>query len=532
MKNVAHRINELVRLVKYYDYMLHLKGETIIADEIYDAMRKELESLESMYPQYIRKDSPSLYIGQIDTACDKIIHRSIPMLSLRHTYNKNEILSFVENSLKHYGSLCVEPKIDGVAISVAYINGLIDSISLRGDGYKGEDITHFSAYIHNLQLKINDFSGEIRGEIITPKNIIKNNNRNYVSGALRRKQADDFNLKFFPYKVINFTKSFETQQDSLVWLINNGFEIANYYIIDDINQIDTTINSLKSNDCEFFTDGIVIKINDLKVGEKLGITNRYPRDAIAFKFAEKLKNTTIMDIKWNINRIGALIPVLVLNPIEIDGSKITKVHGFNKRYLENNNLGINSIVTIARVGDVIPQISNIIQSSEFIKLNSCPFCNNVITETDINYLCVNINCKEKNLQIILYFFESLKIDGLSIKILNRFFDDGLTDLIGILKYINRKSWIIDKNDSNAYNNWLQRLETLTMKDILIALGINGVSKGYLDKLNIVSPDDLQSLNFTNNKKDIIFKEFIDLNYKLILEISEILLCNKNNEKNN
>ena len=261
MKEIINRINQLVRLVKYYDYMLHIKGKTLISDEIYDAMRRELEDLEGQYPNLIREDSPSLYIGCISNSCNRTITRNIPMLSLRHTYNEKDILKFVDDVLKIDESIVIEPKIDGVAVSLHYIDGILDSMSLRGDGYQGEDISHFSPCVQNVLLQINDFNGEIRGEVIAPRDKITENNRNYVAGCLRRKGAKDFGLIFYPYKIINTNFSLQTE---CLEFLKKHMKIAHYKMLKNIDNLFEFIDEVKNHDFEFFIDGVVLKMNNLR----------------------------------------------------------------------------------------------------------------------------------------------------------------------------------------------------------------------------------------------------------------------------
>jgi DNA ligase (NAD+) len=550
-EEVEDRIKKLVRLVKYYDYMLHIKGKTIIKDEIYDAMRKELETLEMQYPELILPDSPSLYIGTVSASCNKIIKRTVPMLSLKHTYNKSELEKFINNSFTIDNKIIMEPKIDGVAVSATYIDGYIDNLSLRGDGYNGEDITHFAPYIKNLPLFIETEiqNIDIRGEIIAPKNLIKKNNRNYVAGCLRRKDAKDFGLEIIAYKVIfnkeidnnlgnddnktsnidnnlgnddnNLWNEMMTQEKCLEWL-EKICRIPKFIILKKEDDCLEKIDRFLENDFDFFHDGIVLKLNNIRIGESLGITNRYPKNAIAYKFTEKSQVTKIKEIDWNINRQGILIPVCILHPIEINGSKITKVHAYNKRYLQSNNLGINSIINISRVGDVIPQIANIIESSGFEKLTKCPFCSSDLEENEINYICLNELCKERSFQNILYFFNKLKVDGMSNNIINNFLSKNIISITDIIEHLENKKWPENKNEFKVYEKWQQKKHSITFSELIIAIGIQNISDVYINNLKINKPEDLLNIQREIGQKSESFFDFINKNYYYILNLWNLI----------
>lgn len=539
------RMKKLVRLVKYYDYELHIKGNTSLNEELYDSMRRELEFLEQNYPNNIFPDSPSLYIGHVSASCNKTIKRSTPMLSLRHTYDIVELKTILKDLLKH-SSIVVEPKLDGVAVSLNYIDGILDSVSLRGSGDTGEDIMHFAPYLINVPLEIKDFNGEIRGEIIVCKNKITENNRNYVSGFLRRKEAENFDGKFFPYTVLN--NEISSQEMALNWL-QKYFHIPYYELIkNNDNKLDLIIENMYNKEYEFFIDGLVFKLNDLTIN--LGITNRYPRNAIAFKRSEKYQSTKVIDIKWSMNRIGSLIPVVLLKQISINGNKISKVHGHNKGYIEKYKIGIDSEVVIARVGDVIPQIVNVTVSTEPVILDKCPFCNKLLEISIMHYKCINEFCKEKLLQQVIYFFNKLKIKNLNSNVLSQFISENenwFHVLNKIILEINNKNWPKTKVEYKIREQWIKNVlsKNYNLVDILLALGIPGLSDSFFQNLKPHQNIDFYIEMFKN--KDIIIPNIKEPKIKILkknntlvnflekykIEINNLLLlCNLNNDENN
>jgi DNA ligase (NAD+) len=511
--NIESRINTLIRKIRFYSYMLHVKGETLIDDAIYDSMRRELESLEEEYPKFLRKDSPSLYVSLMNSSAERIITHTSPMLSLRHTYNYDELNKIIENFFKIDDCIIVEPKIDGVALSLIYEDGFLDSISLRGDGEKGEDITHMIPYIENISMQIENFTGNIRGEVICPKHIIKDNNRNYVSGALRKKYGDFHNLFFYPYYVKN--SEIFNQQDAIIFL-QKYFKISYYEVLNNIENLKATVDKVQNYNYDFFIDGVVLKLNNFTREE--GFTNRYPKNAIAFKFTDSYLSTFVKDIQWNINRSGFLIPLIHVNTIEINGSKIKKIHGHNKKYLLINKISKNAKVNVARVANVIPQITHVIEAGDMLEpLTHCPYCKEPLEESEIHYMCKNISCVGILNQRNLYFFQQLNIKGLGQSTLEKLINKN-TDIVEILKDLESYNWVTSLNHRKIAITLSSYMRNISLIEILTALGIENVSKASLNKienLRLENLEDLKGIVFKDSKKFNNLKMYLERNQKLI-----------------
>jgi DNA ligase (NAD+) len=490
-----NRIRELVRLLKYYDYEFHIKGNQLISEYERDGLRRELEELEEKYPQYILKDSPSFYVGIVQEDY-KIIKRKVPMLSLKHSYDKEEIIKWIEKHSK-YGDFIIESKFDGVAVSAVYIDGILDSLSLRGNGYEGEDITKFAPYIHNLPLKIQNENIEIRGEVCLRNG--NSNSRSLVSGYLRSKIPYKWNCDFIPYYVDKFFK----RSEGLEYL-KQFMKIEKYYLSSNSSEIISMSNRFST---EYETDGIVIKIDNKE--NNLGFTDRYLKDSIAYKFQNEQYETKVINIQWNIGRKGQLIPVLIIDPIEINGVIINKVTAHNKRRLnENPSIGINSKITIERVGNVVPQIQKIIESTEPPILTQCPFCSSDLIETNIHYVCKNPNCSEKIYKKLIHFFQQLDFKGINKNIIYRFeiLNDYLYSLRKVLMELKETSWIINKNDQKAFLVFSEKRLNISKERYLECLGIEGVN-------NLLKIKGLWKERF---------EKYLKENQKLIDEIYEIL----------
>ncbi len=468
---IKKRIDELIRLVNYYDNVLHIQNNPIVSEEEYDTVRKELENLENDYPKYFRSDSPTLFIQYKICKKDKKIKRINPLLSLRHTYSIDESKNNINNMLNVSDYIIVEPKIDGVAVEIHYINNLIESISLRGNGFEGEDISHFIPYIKNLCLKIDNFTGYIRGEIYVPKNFIESNHRNYVAGSLRKKVADDYNLNFIPYKLIIEKKI--TYLESLEFLAKHFEKTIFYKKSNDINLVIEYIKEIWAIDFDFVIDGSIIKsnINDITY------TGRYHNNIFAYKFSSSKYQSVIKDIIWNLDRSGNLIPTCIIEPITIDGAVIKKINGHNKKYLQIKKIGIGTHISICRKGNIVPQILSVLSNENTINIEKCPECQNLVKELNIHYVCDNSKCLENKKKF--FFFKCLNIEGLSNNILDRFKNLSILEIIDKLKI---QTWCTNVNDQKVYQLYNQQRKEINLKKILECLSIPGISSGFLNKL--------------------------------------------------
>jgi DNA ligase (NAD+) len=488
---IKNHMNTLIKKIKYHEHMFHVVGTKTIDDSIYDSWRKELEELENHFPQLVNLHSPSLYIGEAPNG--EKVQREIPMLSLRHSYNKNEIERFC-NDFKEE-TFIIEPKVDGVAVSVVYKGGKIESVSLRGNGYEGENISHLSNFIHDLPLYCN-YDIEVRGEAYIPKHISYENKRNFTAGYLRKKKPEPDQVCFIAYKLIG---SLCSQSDCLEYMNSLGFTVVPFEKANSKNVIQISEDFCKK-DFLFETDGVVIKINNLELN--LGRTIRYTRDAIAYKFSTHGEKTIIRDIKWGISRTGILVPTCVFDEIKINGCFITKCHGHNKKNLEIKKIGIGAVVSVVRIGNVIPYIEQVIQEGESVKLDFCPFCSSQIQETAINYVCPNKNCLGVLQAKFLYFFEKLEIKGLGEKLILRFFvkNSVLEDLIlETIKKLKSGTWISDKNDQKAFENFQKKRYSLTIEDLIIASAVEGIA----------NLSQLKKINSIQGKRSKNLKDFLD-----------------------
>ena len=550
-------MTKLIKEIKIADDAFHF-GEPIISEAERDRLHMELEQLEQDYG--ILPNSPTLSLGGIIESKSSTVEneygiienikisRSVPMLSMEHTYNKDVCIKKIEKLLK-YGDLIIEPKIDGVALAAVYEYGFLSNISLRGDGYIGENVMKFAHFIGNLPENLNEIYIkntkeatvaydlltkpyiQIRGEVITYKTV--ENKRNYVAGFLRRKvlgeelpidinelknvdetfigatkrKKSDYPLYFIPYDLME-VKSHTTKYE----ILKEYFDIPKYYKINKLEDF----YDYKYLTYDFPIDGIVIKLNE-KI--ELGSTNRYYKNLFAYKAKQLEHITTVTDIIWTMQRDGRLTPICIINPIIIDSSKITRVSAHNYRFVLKNNIGIESKVSIERVGNVIPKIVQILCDG-IKKIPSNCYCGADLIYT-IHIKCTNINCEFKKIAQVSYFFTALNIPQLGRKMVHNFIKTSVKES---LLYFKSKTWIKTKNDHKAFYAFIKFSKTCTMNEVIHAYGL-GINLTLLKKYVI----DFHNLNLENIHKIHSRYEKIKEHFQDIQEIFHII---KNNECNN
>lgn len=559
--SIKDRISLLVAKIRHYDYMYYIENKSIISDYDYDLLRLELENLEEQYPHLREINSPTQTIGfyhksEIFTS-KKHLH---PMLSLKNTYLIEDIIDFIDKNFLL--PVVLEPKIDGVSISLHYSQGHLISSLLRGDGSEGEDVTENILYVKDI-LKIISLMEdiEIRGELyINKENFInlnkernKNmekqlqNSRNGTSGLIR--QRNKYNeylsyISFVPYNILKKNGKFfhNTQIKTLTTLKSLGFKKQNYILCKERNLIEKEIQKIYEKISSVVDiDGIVIKTNDLDKMANLGSTSRHPLGAIAYKFSSETKEVKIKEIIWQVSRNGKLTPVSNIEPVLLGGAKISKVTLHNKEFLRKNKIGIGSIILIERVGAAVPQIKSVITpTTTLIKITHCPSCNNTIEETDFNYICINKNCTERMVEQLIYFCKSLKIKGLGTKAIEELTKQinkpsELIKLIGEGNSLKVVGW--DKICFNLKNI----LKNVDSKLLLVSLGVENLSLNGMAQitktLEISSLEDLKAFIENEDYKEKLtnlkihgiggeklqsFIKFIQTNKKEILQIIEYI----------
>ncbi len=553
INKIKKKIIKLKKKINKFSYYYFYKNKNIISDEKYDFLVKKLEILEKKYPKLKLKNSPTKKIYYKFIKNFSIKKHNIPMLSIKNFYSYNEIYKYLNKLKKIYkiNNFCCELKIDGVAISLIYKNNYLNQALTRGNGIYGENIIKNIKYINsipkNLKLKDKIENLEIRGEIyISKKNFIKinknkkfSNNRNIVSGTIRQsnnKKIKNRKLSFIGYDIIinNNRKNFLTQYKSLKKIKKIGFNIEKKTIlcnnIYDIKKYYKNIEKTKKY-INFNIDGIVIKINNKFIQEKIKNNNKYAKWCIAWKFKNKKKITKVKNIIFEITKDGIIIPIIIIKKIKIEGVIIKKINLYNLNFLKKTKININDYVIVERSGNVIPKIIKIIKKNKKkYNINKCPFCKKKINIYEKIPKCYNKKCFEKIKKNIIHFTSknSFNIIGLGKNIIKKLIKyKYISSPLDIFKISKKKLIKIPKIKNKLANKIIKSIN-ISKKNIKLYNIINSLS---IPNIGIYTSKKI-------NKNIKYFKNFIKLNKKNIKYINNIskkkktLIINYLNNKNN
>ena len=385
MKEIKEEIYKLVKLLNKYSYDYYVEDNPQISDTEYDTLYKQLEKLENEYPELIQENSPTQRVGDVVLSeFEKVTHK-VPMLSLSNTFSTEDLRDF-DNRIKKVVAnrkieyIC-ELKIDGLAISINYVNGKLISAATRGDGTVGEEVTDNIKTIFSIPkvLKENK-TFEVRGEVYLPKksfNILneerKENNevlfanpRNAAAGSLRQldsKITAQRRLSAFIYSVVG-DNTIESQLQALKTAEEYELPVNNNYKL--CKNIDEVINYIEYWDINrknlpYEIDGIVIKVNSYSLQEEIGYTQKSPRWATAFKFPEEELATKLLDVELSVGRTGIVTPVAQLDPIVISGSTVSKASLHNKDVIDELDIHIGDMVIVKKAGEIIPKVVRVLK---------------------------------------------------------------------------------------------------------------------------------------------------------------------------
>lgn len=487
------RISYLIRKIKYYDYQWYHNGIRVVSDQHVEALRKELLELEKQ-TGYFRPDSPSINIGYVDASLRTVTH--IPtMLSLNKTYDIKQIGDFI-NKYKEHGVIA-QPKLDGAAMSIIYIGGILDSISLRGNGKEGEDVLHQLHIIENIpyEISLGEKSSRvvIRGEVIA----LDDSYRNIVSGLLNRK-TNSINkkvLKFIAYEIV------EPIMPTKVPLIENMICVDTWEVNNE--NLHAVIENIKAKNKSI--DGIVFKIKDNHKYQELGYTRRFPHGAIAFKISSASVFSKIKSIDWSMGRSYQLIPTAVIEPVKIGNSNIEKVYLYNLQFLIDNEIGIGAEISIEKTGDVVPTIVNVIKTSPVTFPENCLFCNSKTHSEKPHLYCSNLRCPRVLQEKTIFFFNQINLDYIYKKYIYEQNQTCLLDMIKNVYYDNSYNKSFIKMQKSLH----EKILLISPRVFLLSLEYKNKSIVHIESWNDLldfikhDPEHLEIFNFINKVINVI-----------------------------
>ncbi len=568
-------ITRLQKEIHYHNYRYHVMEDPIISDYEYDMMIKRLRELEAKNPDMVTPDSPTRRIGSV--AVDKFqkVNHPAPILSLANAFDKNDLLAWYERIKKLdarvvNSGFVLEPKIDGLTVVLHYEGSIFTRGATRGDGEVGEDVTANLKTIRALPLKIPIIPSDqaypehlvVRGEVFInladfeklntklSENGEKTyqNPRNTASGSLRQLDPGvtrDRPLNLLNYAIVESSGALPgSQWETLEFLKQAGFPVSG--LSEKVSSIEEVLERvdgwmIKRESIPFEVDGVVIKLDDLELANRLGVAGKDPRGAIALKYPAREVSTKLLDIGVNVGRTGVLTPYAILEPVELGGVIIKQATLHNFDFIQEKDIRINDRVLIKRAGDVIPYVIGPltgIRSGKEVPFNipeNCPSCGQRIENLpgEVAFYCVNTSCPAQLVRNIEHFVSrgAMDIDGMGIKIVEQVVEQGLIRDLADLYLLNSADLMIlegfaekkTENLLNAINDSRKR----TLARFINSLGIHGVGDvtsqdlarnfGNMDRLSIAALTELMEISGIGPNIALAIKDWFErpANQKLL-----------------
>ncbi|EPN9300817.1 NAD-dependent DNA ligase LigA [Acinetobacter baumannii] len=523
--SVIEQMRQLIQLIAKHNHAYYVMDQPTISDSEYDHLFHQLKALEEQYPELVQADSPTTKVGGQALSKFESVTHVVPMLSLGNVFNQEDLFAFarrVEERLPNQKvQYEVELKLDGLAISLWYENGVLVRGVTRGDGETGEDITQNVKTIRNLPKVLHSEKYEIprllevRGEVLMPKSGFEKlnadqeakgektfaNPRNAAAGSLRQLDpniAAARPLAFYAYGIAQCEPNhgLTTMHDSLQWLTELGFQIAErQYLCNSIQEVQQRYEQIQQErpNLQVEIDGMVVKVDDLKQQQQLGFLSREPRWATAYKFPAQAALTTVEQIDWQVGRTGTLTPVARLNPVFVGGVTVSNVTLHNIGEIHRLDVRIGDTVSVYRTGDVIPKVEKVWPEfrpaeAEVVHLpESCPVCASpvVMPEGEALARCSGgLYCAAQRIEAIRHFVsrKAMDIEGLGdrwVESLLRL--DLLKDVADIYHLHEQRETLlgIEKMGEKSVQNLIDAIEAskkTTLARFIYALGIRGVGE--------------------------------------------------------
>ena len=540
------RIEELRKIINYHNYRYYVLDSPEISDAEYDELMRELKQLESEHPELITPDSPTQRIGAPPVEEFGVVEHPEPLLSLANAFSYEELAAWhkrASNLLagRSFDLVC-EPKIDGLAVALTYVDGLLVTGATRGDGYRGENITQNLKAIRSIPLSAPKEAPprfEVRGEVYLPKAGFKKlneerakeglplfaNPRNAAAGSVR--QLDSNVTARRPLDIFIYGLGWaegkavpDTHWGIMEYLKSLGFKInpniALYHTIEEAEECHQSwVESWERWGYE--ADGMVVKVNPIAFQRELGTVAHEPRWAIAYKFPAIQGTTRLVDIGVNVGRTGSLNPYAILEPVRVGGVIIHQAALHNEEDIHRKDIRIGDVVVVQRAGEVIPEIVGPVKSRRsgkekiFYMPSHCPVCGSGVIkpEGEAMHRCPNAACPSQALEQIKHFVSrgAMDIDGVGEKLCQALFEAGLIKDVADLYYLTKEQLLglermADKSVSNVLNS-IEWSKNRPLSRVIFALGILHVGEEYaellaenfssIDELAKTSREDLSSL---------------------------------------
>ncbi|WP_414042433.1 NAD-dependent DNA ligase LigA [Macrococcus animalis] len=503
------RVQELHQLLHQYNYEYHVLDNPSVPDAEYDKLLHELIAIEEKHPELKTQESPTVRVGAEPLSKFVKVNHDTPMLSLGNAFSEEDLIAFDTRVKNEVGDVeyMVELKIDGLAVSLKYVDGKFVQGLTRGDGTTGENITENLRTIYAIPLTINEpLTFEVRGEAYMPKKSflalnkqreaigeqLAANPRNAAAGSLRQldsKLAAKRKLDIFLYSVNDLREINATSQsDALDRLDDIGFKTnPERRLCKDMEEVFEYIQSWteKRNDLDYDIDGIVIKVNDLAKQDELGFTAKSPKWAIAYKFPAEEVVTTLNDIELSIGRTGVVTPTAILEPVSVAGTTVGRASLHNEDLIHEKDIRIGDAVVIRKAGEIIPEVVRVVlerrpEGTEVYHMPEvCPSCGHELVriEDEVALRCINPKCDAKLVEGVIHFVSrtAMNIDGLGERIVQSLYQEEIINDVADIYNLEREQLLpLDRMGEKKVDKLLVAIEASksnSLERLLFGLGI-------------------------------------------------------------
>lgn len=545
IKQAKKEVTKLRKEIRHHSDLYYNEDSPEISDYEYDMLMNRLKDLERRFPSLLTKNSPTQIVGGTASNSFEKVNHEVPMQSLQDVFSYDDVEEFVNKVIKEYGEdteFVVETKIDGLSVSLEYVDGKLVRGSTRGNGIVGEDVTENLKTLDEIKEKLNkNITIEVRGEVYLARKQFDRlndelakqgkpllaNPRNAAAGTLRQLDTGlvkERKLSIFVFNVQKISGIEVTKHSEGLKLCKDvGIQTIEYSkVCKGLKEVLKAIEDIgkKRDNLAYDIDGAVVKVNDLKLRETMGTTSKVPKWAVAYKYPPEEKETKVIDIKVQVGRTGQVTPMAIVEPVKIAGSTISKTTLHNFDYVKEKDIRVGDYVKIKKAGDVIPEVVSVVKEKrtgkeeEYEIPKYCPVCSELLekSEDEVALRCTNSECDAQIYRAIVHFVsrECMDIDGMGDAAIDTLISKNYIKDVGdiyYLKYDEVKS--LDRYADKSAKNLLAAIEKSKNNELdrlLFGLGMRHIGK-KASKILATSFDDIYQIQKASYDKILELEDF-------------------------
>lgn len=564
-KSIIERVNNLRAEIEQHNHNYYVMDNPTVDDYTYDMLMQELKNLEAEYPELADPNSPTQRVGgEALNLFEKVEHK-VQMGSLQDVFSLEQVQAFTDRcrEASQKPVYVVEPKIDGLSVSLEYVNGEFVRGSTRGDGFIGEDVTANLKTIKSIPLKLKESVPflEVRGEVYMPRETFfalvekqENNGetpfknpRNAAAGSLRQKNpkiAAERKLDIFIFNVQQIEgMELTSHKQSLDYLKKLGFKVVAEYIqAETYEEISARIDHIGNmrSEYSFDIDGVVIKIDDFALREKMGATSKVPKWAVAYKFPPEEKETKLLDIEVNVGRTGAITPVAIFEPVLLAGTSVSRAVLHNQEFITEKDIRIGDTILVRKAGEIIPEVLKSVAHSEnsvpYTLPEFCPVCGDkAVKYADEAVLrCPNVDCPAQLKRNIIHFASkgAMNIDGLGEAIVTQLVDNNIISGVADLYRIKVEQLeVLERFGKKSAENLVKAIEGSkenSLERVIFGLGIRNIGQngakllcnrfGSIEAIMNATAEEISEIDgFGDIMSESVFSAFHDKHFAELVD---------------